>query len=234
MLTSAPRLLTESSRKWSRWRSFPTEASSPENRRLSNAEVVSDVCVDGAWLGGGAIRAEYQYPGAGLVPMTVCGERKRSRSRDVQVQYSPESGRLQVSVDDLSDETVGGVAAHGAEVMTTLELTSKEGIFTGGIAQGLVGPLDEQTPTRIFKQDRDGFTLADFGEVLQPGLSAEFLAQDLQLDATLLGATRIRSVQFVVPEPTTAWWALPVGLLALRRRATTSYDGKDGRQCQQR
>ena len=78
------------------------------------------------------------------------------------------SGEVAINVASLLAVSMppGVVAAEEALLMTTLDLRSASGIFTGASAQNLDGPFDRQSAFRILKQDRAGFSAVNFGPVL--------------------------------------------------------------------
>lgn len=171
---------------------------------LSNSEVANDLCVKGAWLHGGVLEAEYLYPGAGLVPMACSAPDQKA---DVGVTYDASTGDLLIDVAAAAEavENAGGpVGAERAEMMTTLEIRSTSGVFTGTRPLSLRGPYDLFEPTRVLKQNPGGFESFYLPGALTPGLTRDFLQSDLKIDLTTLSNSRLGSVAVdinTVPEP---------------------------------
>lgn len=195
---------------------------------LSNSQVASDLCIQGAWLGGGALEAEYLYPGAGLIPLACSNPSQRA---DVGVGYDSKTGdlRIDVAASEAAAADGGPVGAERAELLTTLEIHSTSGIFTGSRPLSLRGPYDVFETGRILKQDPTGFESLYLPGALAPGLSPEFLANDLKIDLTTLSNSRMGNVAVgAIPEPTGGAMAavvLMVSVLAGNRR--TSRRGAD-------
>jgi hypothetical protein len=190
---------------------------------LSNNEFLADICVAGAWLGGGYATLDYAYPDAGTVPILPCDGSAEPTEAEITIQYDVSDGELAISVADLLDlpAPLGALEAEEALLMTTLDLRSTSGIFSGVPAQNLDGPFDSQSAFRILKQDREGFASVNFGPVLAPGLTRDFVTQDVTVDVTFLGGSELAEIKVeTVPEPNGClllWAALGV---LLRRRST--------------
>ncbi len=84
----------------------------------------------------------------------------------VFVIYNPVTGELR------TDSDLG---------ITSLEIKSESGIFTGSPALNLGGPFDIDTDVKIFKLSESGFQDLTFGNVAQKGLSEEFVRRDLKI-----------------------------------------------------
>ncbi|MCA9167524.1 MAG: hypothetical protein KDB23_07635 [Planctomycetales bacterium] len=179
--------------------------------------VHSDLCVNGAWLGGGAITAEFAFPDAGLVPLTRCDAINSPLETGVSIAYDPVRG---ITVESVANSASDPLLSKPA--MTTLEISSSSGIFVGQLAEHLDGPYDLQSPYRILKQDPAGFTSVELGPILQSPYSQEFLVNDLSFDITFADGQRLSHVNVLVPEPNAltllAFGAGAVVLPALRQR----------------
>ena len=186
---------------------------------LSNNEFLSSVCAVGAWLPKGRADFHYQYPGSGVVPIAPV-ERNTCRGTTipaiVNVAYDPELGHFAVSAEELEKDPL---AAQEAIEFVTLEITSESGIFTNP-TDVLNGPNDVFSSRRIVKHDPNGFEKLVLNDSVRLGLSAEFIATDISIDAVTTSHHQIGEVR-VVPEPKvgllgcgTAMWLV----LAIRRR----------------
>ena len=105
--------------------------------------------------------------------------------------------------------------------MTSINIDSAAGIFTGDRAQNLGGSFDNDADNNIFKATFAGsFGSLSFGNVAQTGLSQEFVLNDLTVVGSLAGGGDLGDVDLIyVPESASAI-LLAVGLLiglALRR-----------------
>lgn len=178
---------------------------------LTNNEVHSDLCVSGAWAPSGRLDAFFAYPEGEYVPIPRC----------TTTAHSPPDTRI-----DLKYAQKDGSLVIESGPMVGVEIKSKSGVFTGGVANGLDGVFDRQTAFKIKKHDAAGFEVLDLGSVVAPGLSEEFLAEDLTVDAVYLDSSRIRSVNVIaVPEPS-ACCLVTIGLmLRLVFRKRSAADG---------
>ena len=109
-------------------------------------------------------------------------------------------------------------APAGVE-LTSINVDSAAGIFTGGAAQNLGGSFDNDTDANIFKATFGGsFGSVSFGSVAQAGLSKQFVLNDLSVVGSLAGGGDLGNVDLVyVPEPT-ALGLLAFGLLVVLSR----------------
>ncbi|MCA9168142.1 MAG: peptidylprolyl isomerase, partial [Planctomycetales bacterium] len=72
--------------------------------------------------------------------------------------------------------------------LTTLEIVSESGIFTGSAADNLGGTFDVDSDTKIFKLDINSFGSLSFGSVALPNLDESFVREDLTISGSLAGA----------------------------------------------
>ena len=122
------------------------------------------------------------------------------------------------------DATTGELAVDapvGVE-LTSINVDSAAGIFTGLSAQNLGGSFDNDADANIFKATfGSSFGSLSFGNVAQAGLSEEFLLGDLSAVGSLAGGGDLGNVDLVyVPEPTSLLLlatGLVIGLLHFRR-----------------
>ncbi|MCA9169754.1 MAG: hypothetical protein KDB23_18900, partial [Planctomycetales bacterium] len=102
----------------------------------------------------------------------------------VTLLYDPSTGELYLDV--ALDEGHRGV--------TTLEITSKSGLFTGVAADGLVSPpFDVFTSEKYFLLKTVGIGDTALGPALPPGLSVDFLQSDLSIDGSYYRGGSLRT-----------------------------------------
>jgi hypothetical protein len=108
--------------------------------------------------------------------------------------------------------------------LTSINIDSASGIFTGSPAQNLGGSFDHDADDNLFKATfGTSFGALSFGTVAQAGLAETFLRDDLTVVGSLSGGGGLGDVDLVyvpIPEPATLV-QLALGLLAvlmLRRR----------------
>ena len=127
--------------------------------------------------------------------------------------YDPNTGEL-------------GVNAPASTELTSINIDSASGIFTGEPAQNLGGSFDNDADNNIFKATfGSAFGSLSFGTVAQAGLSEDFVRNDLTAVGSLAGGGDLGDVDLIyVPEPSAiALMCLGlVGLMgrSLRRRKT--------------
>ena len=103
------------------------------------------------------------------------------------------------------DANTGEVAVDapvGVE-LTSVNIDSAAGVFTGDAAQNLGGSFDNDADGNIFKATfGSSFGSLSFGNVAQPGLSEDFVANDLTVVGSLAGGGDLGNVDLIyIPEP---------------------------------
>ena len=106
------------------------------------------------------------------------------------VTYDPGTGELAVDAPAGTD-------------LTSINIDSTAGIFTGNPAEGLGGSFDNDADNNIFKATfGSSFGSLSFGNVAQVGLSEDFVANDLTVVGSLAGGGDLGAVDLVyIPEP---------------------------------
>lgn len=133
-----------------------------------------------------------------------------------------EAGDAQTSVGyDASSGEIWVDSPAGSE-LTSINIDSASGIFTGDAAQNLGGSFDNDADNNIFKATFGGsFGSLTFGNVAQAGLAEDFLVGDLTVVGSLAGGGDLGPVDLVyIPEPSTMV-LLSLGLVGgrvIRRR----------------
>ena len=107
------------------------------------------------------------------------------------------------------------VDAPAGTDLTSINIDSAASIFTGDVAQNLGGSFDNDTDNNIFKATfGSSFGSLSFGNVAQPGLSEDFVANDLTVVGSLAGGGDLGPVDLIyVPEPAASVLAI-VGVMA--------------------
>ena len=105
------------------------------------------------------------------------------------------------------------IDAPNATELTSINITSSSDIFLGDQPAILDGAFDNYSADNVFKATFGGsFGSLSFGEIASPGLSAEFLQNDLTVVGSLAGGGDLGDVDLVhiaIPEPAT------IGLAAI-------------------
>ena len=121
------------------------------------------------------------------------------------ITYNPKTGEL-------------GVDAPAGTDLTSVNIDSAAGSFTGDPAQNLGGSFDNDSDNNIFKATfGSSFGSLSFGLVAQTGLSEDFVANDLTVVGSLAGGGDLGAVDLIyVPEPSTLAMLVFGMLLGLR------------------
>ena len=104
------------------------------------------------------------------------------------------------------DPNSGNVSVRTSAPISSFQLESASGAFTGEAAQGLGGPFDVDSDGKIFKATfGDQFSEVDFGPAAQTKLSESFLLNDLSATGSFAaGGTFGDQMELnYVPEPST-------------------------------
>jgi hypothetical protein len=108
------------------------------------------------------------------------------------------------------------VDAPAGQQLTSLNIDSAAGVFTGDAAANLGGSFDNDADNNIFKATfGSSFGSLSFGNVAQSGLSEQFVLNDLAAVGSLAGGGDLGNVDLIyIPEPAGAA-LLAVGIVAL-------------------
>ncbi len=119
------------------------------------------------------------------------------------VIYNASSGELAVDAPAGTD-------------LTSINIDSAAGVFTGDAAQNLGGSFDNDSDNNIFKATfGSSFGSLSFGNVAQTGLAEQFVLADLSVVGSLAGGGDLGAVDLIyVPEPSSLL-LVSLGALAL-------------------
>ncbi len=125
-------------------------------------------------------------PYAAVEPDGVRGDGQTS------IIYNPGTGEVAVDAPPGTD-------------LTSINIDSAAGIFTGDDARNLGGSFDNDADNNIFKATfGSSFGSLSFGNVAQTGLSHDFVLNDLTVVGSLAGGGDLGDVDLIyVPEPGT-------------------------------
>ncbi len=98
------------------------------------------------------------------------------------------------------------VDAPAGTQLTSINIDSAAGIFTGDAAQNLGGSFDNDSDNNIFKATfGSSFGSLSYGNVAQPGLAESLVLSDLSVVGSLAGGGALGDVDLIyVPEPSAA------------------------------
>ncbi len=134
---------------------------------------------------------------------------------DAQTSIIYNAGTGEVAVD-----------APAGTNLTSVNIDSAGGVFTGAPAQNLGGSFDNDSDTNIFKATfGSSFGSLSFGNVAQAGLSQQFVVNDLTVVGSLAGGGALGNVDLIyIPEPRAAVLLVlgVMGFLAIRRYRSAS------------
>ena len=127
------------------------------------------------------------------------------------IVYDPATGELSVN-------------APASTQINSINIDSVSAIFIGDAAQNLGGSFDNDTDNNIFKATfGSSFGSLSFGNVAQPGLSEDFVLNDLTVVGSLAGGGDLGPVDLIyVPEPTSLVLLLLGAFALLVRRRVPS------------
>ena len=114
----------------------------------------------------------------------------------VLLNYDPAVGDLWITLNE-------GSAAS----FTTLEITSASNAFRvsscpAGVFCGLFDIWGGPDGSKIFRLDPAGLSELHIDNALDPGLTADFLVDDLRFDGSYVGGGGLTEVVIPIPEPT--------------------------------
>jgi hypothetical protein len=117
----------------------------------------------------------------------------------------PDGQRADARTSLVYDARTGELAvdAPAGAPLTSINIDSAAGIFTGSPAENLGGSFDHDGDSNIFKATFGAsFASLSFGTVAPPGLAEEFLRSDLTVVGSLAGGGALGDVDLIyVPEP---------------------------------
>ena len=101
------------------------------------------------------------------------------------------------------DPLTGALSLKTDEPLTAIHIQSASGIFTGPTPEGLLeGDFDVHDANGIFKATfGDSFGTVQFGPIMQPGLSYEFLLKDLTVIGSRQRGGGLNNVFLITPLP---------------------------------
>jgi hypothetical protein len=154
-----------------------------------------------------------------IVAAAQAGFYRRGKYAALQPNGAAGDAQTSVMYNAISGELA--VDSPAGTQLTSINIDSAAGIFTGDAAQNLGGSFDNDADNNLFKATfGSSFGSLSFGNVAQSGLSEQFVRGDLTVVGSLAGGGGLGDVDLVyvpVPEPTTIMLTL-AGLLTLGGR----------------
>ena len=119
------------------------------------------------------------------------------------IQGGGQGGDEQTSIGYNTNTGEVWVNAPASKQLTSINIESAGGVFTGAPAANLGGSFDNDADTNIFKATfGSSFGSISFGNVAQAGLSEVFVLSDLTVVGSLAGGGALGDVDLIyVPEP---------------------------------
>lgn len=144
----------------------------------------------------------------------------------IRTKGAPGDAQTSVGYNAITGEV--WVDAPAGSALTSINIDSASGIFTGDPAENLEGSFDTSSELNIFKATfGTSFGSLSFGNVAQPGLAEDFVANDLSVVGSLDGGGGLGDVDLIyIPEPS----ALTLALLGLAAVAGRFVGGRRRRQ----
>ena len=104
-----------------------------------------------------------------------------------EAEGEPDDVEIEVALGTfvIYDANDGSLRVQSVNPVTTVEIVSESGIFTGDSGDNLLGVVDIDEDHKIFKLVHEGFTDVSFGAVAVPGLSEEFVLSDLTINGSI-------------------------------------------------
>ena len=108
----------------------------------------------------------------------------------------------------------------GGDELSAINISSSTGVFTAQVAENFGGIFDIDSDSTIFKATFGGsFGSIHFGEIARPGLSRDFLINDITVAALTTDGDELGKTGLIyVPEPATLLLAIIVAMIALLSR----------------
>ncbi|MEZ6120606.1 MAG: hypothetical protein R3C28_29070 [Pirellulaceae bacterium] len=147
---------------------------------LTDMEIRQELCAAGSYRGGGGV--EYVgFQGEPLTPLLGCLYQADVVTEGaVSLAFDPKSGDMRMESLDTP--------------LTTIEIVSRSGSFTGDKPTTIGNLFDVYTPNKYFKLDPAGFDglIVNVGD----GYTPEFLARDFCVSGSHLGGSPITAAYF--------------------------------------
>ncbi len=143
-------------------------------------DLANDLCVDGALLAGGPVDDVLLRSGGQTY--SLCGPNTNPLPTPAQVipPAPPKpTGPAQPFFLDYDPDTRGLSVVSPESIMTTLEIQSTSGLFTGATSLDLQGPGDIFSAHKLFKLHNRGFQSVNVDNAITSGTTGKQLADDL-------------------------------------------------------